>query len=1155
MGMTGFVHLHLHTQFSLLDGTIKIRDLVRKVAELRMPAVAVTDHGGMMGTVDFYEKATQAGIRPIIGCEVYVAPGSRHERKAGQNDERAYHLILLAESDEGYHNLIQLVSRAHVEGFYYKPRVDKEILREHAKGLIASSACLQGEIPRVLMQEGAEQAAACLETYKDIFRDGNFFLEIQDNGLPEQNLANPKLIELARGTGTPLIATNDCHYIEREDARVHDVLLCLQTGKTINAVDRMRFGTDQFYVKSAAEFEKAFGHVAPDALKNTMAIAERCKVTLDLGHNKIPAFQVPEGMTSELYLRNLSVEGLARRFQEKRRRGEKINAGEESVYRKRLDFELSVIEASGFSGYFLIVWDFIRHAKEKGIPVGPGRGSAAGSLVAYSLRITEIDPIPHGLLFERFLNPERISLPDVDCDFCKDRRDEVIQYIRERYGEKNVTQIITFGTMKARAAVRDVGRVLEMPYADVDRIAKLIPPDLGMTIDRALQVEPRLKDAIRENPKVEELFGYAKSIEGLSRHASTHAAGVVIANRPITDYVPLYRNSNGDITTQYSMKDIEKVGLVKFDVLGLRTLTAIHDALRLIRERGEELNLETIPLDDAGTYAMLSRGDTPGVFQCESSGFTDLLFRLKPEVFAHLIHAVALYRPGPLQSGMVEDFISRRHGRKTIEYPFPQLAEILRDTFGVIVYQEQVMQIAAALAGFSMGEADVLRKAMGKKDTVLMEKQKARFLQGAAKNGIPENKANAIFEQIAQFGEYGFNKSHSAAYAMVAYQTAYLKAHYPVEYFCALMTSESGDTAKVIRYIGYCREKGIPILPPDVNESRFAFYPSGKAIRFGLSAIKGVGETAVESIQEARGEEPFASVEDFLSRVDLRKVNKRAMESLIKAGALDTLDTDRGKLFAQLPAMMDAAQGEARRKESGQFALFGQGPAPAAPSRDKKQVPSAQAWTRRERLTNEREALGFYITGHPLDAFSAEIALFANVASSRIGAMKQGAEVKIGGVISSFKEKTTKRGEKMAILSLEDLEGILEVIVFPEKYREIRDLLGSEDPVFLVGRVDSDDTSSRVIAEDVFPMKNIRERLAKSVHFRIAMERITREDIADLRRIVRKYAGEKRGYLHLVRDGDYEVIVAMPEGLGVAPSLELARELQGRFGYDVLRLH
>ncbi|MGE5699821.1 MAG: DNA polymerase III subunit alpha, partial [Deltaproteobacteria bacterium] len=824
--MKEFVHLHLHSQYSLLDGTIKIDDLVRKVSEFRMPAVAVTDHGGMMGTIDFYEKATRAGIRPILGCEIYVAPGSRHERKQNHGDERSYHLILLAESAQGYQNLMQVVSKAHVEGFYYKPRVDKELLREHADGLIATSACLQGEIPRTLAQEGADAAAECVETYKDIFRDGRFFIEIQDNGLKEQNQANPLLIELARRTGTPLVATNDCHYLERQDARVHDVLLCLQTGKTIGTEGRMRFESDQFYLKSPAEFDLAFGHAAPDAIRNTMAIAERCKVALDLGKNKIPAFQVPDGMTSEGYLRNLSVQGMERRFLEKRKRGENVTKETEAAYRKRLEYELSVINQSGYSGYFLIVWDFIRHAKEKGIPVGPGRGSAAGSLVAYSLRITEIDPIPHGLLFERFLNPERISLPDVDCDFCKDRRDEVIQYIKERYGEENVTQIITFGTMKARAAVRDVGRVLEMPYAEVDRIAKLIPPDLGMTIERAFQVEPRLKEAVEETPKAAELFEYARAIEGLSRHASTHAAGVVIANKPITEYVPLYRNSNGDITTQFSMKDIEKVGLVKFDVLGLRTLTAIHDALKLLRDRGETVDLETIPLDDAETYEMLSRGDTPGVFQCESGGFTDLLVRLKPDKFAHLIHAVALYRPGPLQSGMVEDFIARRHGRKKTEYPFPQLEEILRDTYGVMVYQEQVMQIAVALAGFSMGEADVLRKAMGKKDTVLMEKQKARFLKGAVANGIPENKAHAIFEQIAQFGEYGFNKSHSAAYAMVAYQTAFLKAHYPVEYFCALMTSESGDTAKILRYISYCREKGIPILPPDVNESRFAFCPS-----------------------------------------------------------------------------------------------------------------------------------------------------------------------------------------------------------------------------------------------------------------------------------------------------------------------------------------
>ena len=1152
--MTEFVHLHLHSQYSLLDGTIKVDDLVRKVGELRMPAVALTDHGGMMGTIDFYEKATRAGIRPILGCEIYVAPGSRHDRKPTQGEERSYHLILLAETGEGYRNLIRLVSKAHVEGFYYKPRVDKEILREHAEGLIATSACLQGEIPRLLAQEGRAAAAACLEEYKDIFRDGRFYVEIQDNGLPEQNQANPQLIELARRTGTPLVATNDCHYLERADARVHDVLLCLQTGKTIGAEGRMRFGTDQFYVKSGDEFARAFGHAAPEALSNTMAIAELCNVKLDLGKNKIPAFRVPEGRTADQYLRALSEEGLGRRFQEKRRRGEKVASGDEGTYRKRLDFELSVIAQSGYSGYFLIVWDFIRHAKEKGIPVGPGRGSAAGSLVAYALRITEIDPIPYGLLFERFLNPERISLPDVDCDFCKDRRDEVIQYIRERYGEANVTQIITFGTMKARAAVRDVGRVLEMPYAEVDRIAKLIPPDLGMTIDRALSIEPRLKESIQENPKVGELFEYARAIEGLSRHASTHAAGVVIANKPITEYVPLYRNTNGDITTQFSMKDIEKVGLVKFDVLGLRTLTAIHNTLGLIRERsGEAPDLETIPLNDAETYAMLSRGDTPGVFQCESGGFTDLLVRLKPETFAHLIHAVALYRPGPLQSGMVEDFIARRHGRKKTEYPFPQMEEILRDTYGVMVYQEQVMQIAVALAGFSMGEADVLRKAMGKKDTALMGKQKARFLKGATANGIPANKAEALFEQVAQFGEYGFNKAHSAAYAMVAYQTAYLKAHHPVEYFCALMTSESGDTAKIIRYIGHCREKGIPILPPDVNESRFAFHPAGKAIRFGLSAIKGVGETAVVSIQEARGEMPFVSVADFLSRVDLRKVNKRALESLIRAGAFDSLDPDRGRLMEQLSSLTETAQGEVRRRESGQFALFATKAAPEPPATEGRAA--APLWSRTERLSAEKEALGFYITGHPLDAYAAEIGLFANVTSSRIAAMKSGSEVKIGGIIAAIKEKTTRRGDKMAVLTLEDLEGIVEVLVFPETYREMREVLSTQAPVLLIGRLDSDETSSKVIAEEICRMENVRERLAKSVHIQVRLDRMTAPDIADLRRTLAKHSGEKRGYLHLVREGDYEAVVALPEGFGITPSLELARELKGRFGYDLLRLH
>ena len=1153
--MSEFVHLHLHSQYSLLDGAIKIKELVRKVARMKMPAVALTDHGGMIGAVDFYEQAVNEGIRPILGAEVYVAPGSRHDRNAGQGGDRSHHMILLAESDQGYRNLIRLVSRAHVEGFYYKPRVDRELLREHGAGLIATSACLQGEIPTLLRHEGPDRAALAVEEYREIFPDGRFFIEIQDNGLKEQNRANPGLIELARRTGTPLVATNDCHYLERSDARVHDILLCLQTGKTIGAEGRMRFETDQFYVKSAEEFERAFGHVAPDALRNTLAIAERCRVELDLGRNKIPEFRVPDGMTSEKYLRQLAGEGLARRFGEMKRRGGKIDVKNEETYRKRLEFELSVIEKTGFSGYFLIVWDFIRYAKEQGIPVGPGRGSAAGSLVAYSLRITEVDPIPYGLLFERFLNPERISLPDIDCDFCKDRRDEVIRYVEDRYGKENVAQIITFGTMKARAAVRDVGRVLEMPYFEVDRIAKLIPPDLGMTLDRALKVEPRLGEMIRENPKIGELFEYARGIEGLSRHASTHAAGVVIANRPITEYVPLYRNSNGDITTQFSMKHIEKVGLVKFDFLGLRTLTAIHDTLVLLRElRNEEVDLETLSLSDPETYAMLSRGDTAGVFQCESRGFTDLLLRLKPDRFTHLIDAVALYRPGPLQSGMVEDFIQRRHGQKKIEYLLPELKEILRETYGVIVYQEQVMQIAAALAGFSMGEADVLRKAMGKKDPELMEQQKRRFLDGARERGVPAQKAAAIFDLMAQFGEYGFNKSHSAAYALVAYQTATLKAHHPVEYFCALMTSESGDTAKIIRYIAYCREKGIPILPPDVNESRYAFYPAGNGIRFGLSAIKGIGASAIEAIREAKGEEPFRSVEDFLSRVDLRKVNKRAVESLVKAGAFDTLSAERDRLFASLPALLEAAQETVRRRESGQFSLFGEEESAPATGKPGGQKPYP-VWSMRERLAFEKEALGFYITGHPLDDYADELELFANATTGRLAGMKSGTEVRVGGIVNALRERTTRKGEKMATLTLEDLEGIVEVLVFPETYRECQELLSSDQPVFFVGQLETDDRSARIKTTAVYGMESLRDQLGRSVHLEVRADRMTAADLSDLRRMIERHRGSKKSYLHLVREGEFEAVFDLPDSFSILPSLTLARELRARFGYGVLRLH
>jgi len=1151
--MKSFVHLHLHSEYSLLDGTIQFKPLIEHVKKMKMPAVAVTDHGGMMGTIEFYEEAQRGGVKPILGTEMYVAPGSRLERKVATTGEYAHHLILLAENEIGYGNLMKLSSLAHTEGFYYKPRVDKELLRRHSEGLIATSACLQGEIPSVMGTEGEAKALEVLEEYKSIFSDGRFYLEIQDNGLPDQAKMNPLLVALARRTGTPLVATNDCHYLNPGDDKLQEILLCLQTGKTISDQTRMRFGSDQFYVKTAEEFDRAFGHFAPDALSNTLAIAERCCVKIELGVNKIPEVDLPPGVTADGKLREMAVDGLERRLAERSKLEGVPPRALVEEYRSRLEYELSVIAKTGFSSYFLIVADFIGWAKDERIPVGPGRGSAAGSLVAFCVRITEVDPIRYKLLFERFLNPERVSIPDIDCDFCRDRREEVIDYVRRRYGAENVAQLITFGTWKPRGAVRDVGRVLEMPYAEVDRIAKMIPADLK-TVKDALKAEPRFGEMIGSNPKIADLFRFAGEIEGRSRHAGTHASAVVIANRPITDYSPLYRQATGEITTQYGMDPAARVGLVKFDFLGLRTLTAIDGTLKLLKElRGIEIDPNALELTDAETYEVLGRGDTVGVFQAESPGFTQLVKNLKPDQFNHLIDLVALYRPGPLQSGMAEDFVERRHGRRKAEFLHPLLKEILGDTYGVIVYQEQVMEIAKALAGFTLGEADVLRKAMGKKDDALMERQKSHFLEGSKGNGIPEAKAAAIFDLMAQFGGYGFNKSHSAAYALLAYQTAYLKTHYPVEYYSALMTTESGDTDKIIQYIAYCREKGIPILPPDVNESRNAFFPSDRSIRFGLSAIKGLGASAIDAIMEARTESPFRSVPDLLSRVDLRKVNKRAVESLIKSGALDSLEPDRGKVFGELPSLLDEAQAEVRRRESGQFALFGES-SDGKPRKRGRKADAAPSWSRPERLGFEKETLGFYITGHPMDSYAGEIALYANTTTGRLPA-ENGAEVRIGGLVTGFKEKMTRRGEKMATWTLEDLEGTVDVVVFSRQLPECRQALVGTEPVFLLGRLSIEDQGVKILTEEVFRMENVRERLAKSVHFHLLLDRMSPVDVAELRRTILRNAGEKRGFIHAIRPGEFEAVISLPDGCGVAPSLDLARELRGRFGYDVLRLH
>ena len=890
-----FVHLHVHTSYSLLDGACRIPDLTEHAAKLKFPALAITDHGSMFGVVDFYKSARASGIKPIIGQEFYIAPGSRSEKQPDENGETAYHLVLLARDTTGYLNLLKLSSVSYLEGFYRKPRIDKEILSLHKEGLVALSACLKGEVAYRNLRGDYEGALKTAAWYKEVFGE-YFFLEVQHNGLAEQEKANEGIVRVSRDLGIGLVATNDVHYLRREDTRMHDVLLCIQTGKTVNDEDRMRMDAQELYLKSAEEMEVHFRDY-PEALSNTLAIAEMCNLEIPMGKTHLPRFPLPSGMTEESYLAEQVRVGFEKRMElvlEKVPDQQKEKILQD--YRIRLGSELETITGMGFPGYFLIVWDFIKYAKDQGIPVGPGRGSAAGSLVAFSLGITDVDPIRYGLIFERFLNPERVSLPDIDVDFCMDRRDDVIRYVSNKYGEDKVAQIITFGTMAARGAIRDVGRALDMSYAEVDRIAKLVPEILGIKLSAAIEQEPQLKEAIKKDKRIADLLDLAQKIEGLHRHASKHAAGVVISDVPLTEHVPLYRSAKDEnILTQFAMKELETVGLVKFDFLGLRTLTLLQHAIELVNRfrstRGEEpLEMDRVSLDCEKTYALLSSGDTDGVFQLESSGMKDLLIKMKPESFGDLIALVALYRPGPLGAGMVTDFINRKHGRQEISYEFPELSEILTETYGVIVYQEQVMRVAVELAGYSPGEADNLRRAMGKKLPEEMEKQRARFLEGCRKRSIPDKKAGSIFDDLAFFAGYGFNKSHSAAYALIAYRTAYLKSHYPSQFMAALLTSEMDNSDKVTGHIAVCREMGIDLLAPDINLSEIPFTVEGDDIRFGLGAVKNVGNAALEEILGKRVDGGgFTSMGEFTSRVDLRKVNRRVIESLIKSGAFDSL--------------------------------------------------------------------------------------------------------------------------------------------------------------------------------------------------------------------------------------------------------------------------
>jgi len=1142
MEPSDFVHLHVHSQYSLLDGAIRFEDLFERAKGYGMRAVALTDHGNLSGTIEFYQKAIAHGIKPIVGCEVYVAPGSRFEKKAAEGGEGNYHLTLLVRNRTGYYNLLKLVSLAWLEGFYYKPRVDKELLARYHEGLIVLSGCLKGEVAFHAGRGDMKKAMEVADAYRQIYGQDRFYIEIQRNGVENQTLINERLKEIAQRLHLPLVATNDCHYLDRKDAKAHEVLLCLQTGKTLQDEGRLRFASDEFHFKSAEAMKDLFRDV-PEAIANTVAIAAECNLEIRFDEKHIPRITVPSGETAESYLERLAREGLEERLSRYRERPDYEER--KARYRARLEEELRVIQSMGYAGYFLIVYDFIRYARSRSIPVGPGRGSAAGSLVAYSLRITDLDPIEYDLIFERFLNPGRkSSMPDVDVDFCMEGREDVIRYVAEKYGKENVAQIITFGKMQAKAVIRDVGRVLGIPYGEVDRIAKLIPNKLDITLEQALQQEPRLREALARDPQIASLFEIARSLEGLARHASTHAAGVVIANRPLMEYLPLQKGQNGEMMTQYAMKQVEAIGLVKFDFLGLKTLTLLDHAIKLIeKNRGIRVDLSEIPLDDPEVYSLLGGGSNLGIFQLESSGMRDLLVKLKPQSFKDIIALVALYRPGPLDSGMVGEFIKRRHGQEAIRYEVPALEAILKDTYGVIVYQEQVMRIASTLAQFTLEDADNLRRAMAKKDATEMERQKAKFLEGARKNRIPAKKAEKIFEQMETFGRYGFNKSHSAAYALLAYQTAYLKTHYPVEFMAALLTSEAQNADKIVKYIAECREMGIEVLPPHINESFKDFAVVGDRIRFGLAAVKNVGDAAIEAIlTEREGGGLFDSLFDFCERVDLRRVNRRVIESLVKCGAFDFTGAYRSQMLTVLDEVLSECQSIQKQKEESQLSMF-------IPVRGGKKTgyPEIEEFPEKQLMAFEKETVGFYISRHPLLRYEALIRKSTAEDSSTLARLQNGAEVKVAGLVSGLKEITTKKGERMAFLTLEDRKGFVEVILFPEVFRASQAALQSGEPVLVRGILDLSEDQCKVKAQEIQTLSEPPLPEVPPLHVRIPLVVLTPRTLAQLKEIVTAHPGKRPIILHLVNGGNEETAIAFSERYGVEPSIRFQEEIRRLF--------
>jgi DNA polymerase-3 subunit alpha len=1140
MNHSDFVHLHLHTQFSLLDGACRIKELVHQALEYKMPAVAITDHGNMFGAVDFYEACIKGGVKPILGCEVYVAPKSRLDRRESGVYESSNHLILLSKDEEGYHNLMKLVSAGYIEGYYYRPRIDKELLVRYNKGLIASSACLKGEVASFLMADRFNDALKAADDFSHLMGKDNFYLEIQENMIPEQRIVNEGMLKIAKELNLPLLATNDVHYLKKASAHSHEALLCIQTQTTLDDPNHMRFQAAEFYFKSPEEMKTLFSY-APESVRNTIAVAERCNVKLEFGKYHLPHYTAPDGKTREAFLRELCQEGLKKRYGDA--------PGPDIL--SRLEHELKTISGMGFISYFLIVWDFIHYAKGKGIPVGPGRGSAAGSVVSYLLGITELDPLKYKLLFERFLNPQRVGLPDIDIDFCFERRQEVIDYVTAKYGKENVSQIITFGTMQARAVIRDVGRVMAVPYAEVDRIAKLVPPELGITLEDALKTD-ELKHLYTNNAQVKELIDTARDLEGLSRHASVHAAGVVISDKPLDNYMPLAKIDDATITSGYSMKGLEKIGLLKMDFLGLRTLTVIDEALKIIRRtKGADLDVDHIPLDDKKTFDLFSGAQTIGVFQLESAGMRDILKKLKPSVFEDIIAILALYRPGPIGSGMIEDFVLRKNGLKPIVYDHPKLEKILKDTYGIMVYQEQVMQIASELAGFSLAQADLLRRAMAKKIPEEMEKQRSQFVEGSVRSKIDKRIATKIFDLIDYFSGYGFNRSHSAAYAVISYRTAYLKANYPVEFMTALLTSEKENTDKVVEYVKECHHMGLKVSHPNVNDSFSKFTVADDAsVRFGLLAVKNVGRGAIDSIVEARQKEGiFKSLEDLCERVDLRLVNRKVIESLIKCGAMDDFGLFRSQMMSMLPECLDQSAKAHRDRDRGQLSFFDMGLSQESGfKRFNVQAPQIREWPEIQLLAFEKDILGFYISGHPLVRYEHLLKRFSSCGIAHLAGRTDGEEISIVGLINKIKITTTRaKAEKMAILKVEDLAGIVEVLVFPNTYRQVSKNIVANNVVLIRGKLNLREDSPKILASNITAIDEAY-RLISAIN--IDLSGLKENILGTLKEKLALSPGSVPVYLHLDMSPTRKTKILVAQDLFVQPRAELFNDIEELLGEE-----